>query len=135
MQLMKQKLPIAKVLRKMAENVADTIVSLLSTLMPKVHTLISDNGREFSQHTYIANKSKAKLYFAHPCSSWERGLNENTNVLIRQYFPKKHDFTAITEYQIERVMYKLNNRPRKCLGFKTPNEVFFGIKTTVALAT
>jgi len=126
---------IAKVIRKTAENVSDSIVSLLSTLKPWVHTLTSDNGREFARHTYIAKKLKAKFYFAHPYASWERGLNENTNGLIRQYFPKKHDFTTITEYQVERVMDKLNNRPRKCLGFKTPNEVFFGIKPTVALAT
>lgn len=126
---------IAKVLRKTAENVSDAIVNLLSTLKPWVHTLTSDNGREFAGHVYIAEKLNAKFYFAHPYASWERGLNENTNGLIRQYFPKKHDFTAITEHQIEHVMDKLNNRPRKCLGFKTPNEVFFGIKPTVALAT
>lgn len=126
---------IAKVVRKTAENVSDAIISLLSTLKPWVYTLTSDNGREFAKHVYIAKKLKAKFYFAHPYASWERGLNENTNGLIRQYFPKKHDFTTITEHQVERVMDKLNNRPRKCLGFKTPNEVFFGIKPTVALAT
>ncbi len=126
---------IAKVVRKTAQNVAEAIVTLLSTLKPWVHTLTSDNGREFAQHVFIAKKLKAKFYFAHPYASWERGLNENTNGLIRQYFPKKHDFTTITEAQVEHVMDKLNNRPRKTLGFKTPNEVFFGIKPTVALAT
>jgi len=126
---------IAKVIRKTAESVSEAIVGLLSTLKPWVHTLTADNGREFARHSYIANKLKAKFYFAHPYASWERGLNENTNGLIRQYFPKKHDFTSITEHQIEQVMDKLNNRPRKCLGFKTPNEVFFGIKPSVALAT
>jgi len=126
---------IIKVMRKTAANVSDAIIGLLSALKPWVHTLTADNGREFAQHSYIAKKLKAKFYFAHPYASWERGLNENTNGLIRQYFPKKHDFTAITDYQIDHVMDKLNNRPRKCLGFKTPNEVFFGIKPTVALAT
>jgi len=126
---------IAKVIRKTAENVSEAIVSLLSTLKPWVHTLTADNGREFAWHTDIAKHLQAKFYFAHPYASWERGLNENTNGLIRQYFPKKHDFTTITQKQIERVMDKLNNRPRKCLGFKTPNEVFFGIKPDVALAT
>ncbi|MBN4078892.1 IS30 family transposase, partial [Gammaproteobacteria bacterium AH-315-C21] len=104
-------------------------------------------GREFARHVFIAKTLNAQFYFAHPYASWERGLNENTNGLIRpralgvQYFPKKHDFTTITEKQIEQVMDKLNNRPRKTLGFyvplghKTPNEVFFGIKPTVALAT
>ena len=62
-------------------------------------------------------------------------MNENTNGLIRQYFPKKHDFTTITQRQIDKVMDKLNNRPRKSLGIKTPNQVFIGIQPTVALAT
>ncbi len=67
------------------------------------------------------------FYFAHPYASWERGLNENTNGLIRQYFPKGCDFTTLTQRDIQKVMDKLNNRPRKCLGMKTPNQVFFGI--------
>lgn len=86
-------------------------------------------------HQTIAKAPKAKLYFPHPYASWERGLKENTNGLIRQYFPNKHDFTTITQNQIEKVMDRLNNRPRKCLGIKTPNQVFFGFKPTVALAT
>ncbi len=126
---------IAKVIRKTAENVSGAIIHLLSPLKSWVHTLTADNGREFAQHIDIAKQLKAKFYFAHPFASWERGLNENTNGLIRQYFPKKHDFTTITQKQIDHVMDKLNNRPRKCLGMKTPNEVFFGIKPTVALAT
>jgi len=81
-----------------------------------VYTLTSDNGREFAQHARIAKTLNADFYFAHPYASWERGLNENTNGLIRQYFPKKHDFTTITERHVEHVMNKLNNRPRKCLG-------------------
>jgi len=97
--------------------------------------LTSDNGKEFARHQEISKALRADFYFAHPYSSWERGLNENTNGLIRQYFPKKHDFTTITEKDISMVMSKLNNRPRKCLGFKTPNQVFFGINPYVALAT
>ena len=126
---------IAKVIRKTAENVSNAIIHLLSPYKSWVHTLTADNGKEFSNHMDIAEQLKAKFYFAHPFASWERGLNENTNGLIRQYFPKKHDFTTITQKQISRVMDKLNNRPRKCLGMKTPNEVFFGIKPSVALAT
>jgi len=80
-----------------------------------VHTLTSDNGKEF----------------AHPYASWERGLNENTNGLIRQYFPKKRDFKTITQKEINRVMDKLNNRPRKCLAIKTPNQVFLGFNPQV----
>jgi len=100
-----------------------------------VRTLTADNGREFAGHQQIAKALKADFYFAHPFASWERGLNENTNGLIRQYFPKEHDFRTITQHQIESVMVKLNIRPRKCLGIKTPNQVFFRINPPVALAT
>ena len=125
---------IAKVTRKTAENVATAIIELLKPLSSWVHTITADNGREFAQHERIARELNTKFYFAHPFASWERGINENTNGLIRQYFPKKHNFISITQKQVERVMDKLNNRPRKKLGFKTPNEVFFGIQPTVALA-
>jgi IS30 family transposase len=73
--------------------------------------------------------------FAHPYSSWERGTNENTNGLIRQYFPKNRDFRTITDKEIIHAMKRLNNRPSKRLGDKTPNEVFFDIELTVALTT
>lgn len=126
---------VAKVRQKTAESVTEAIIRLLKPLSPWVHTLTADNGREFAQHEKIAKALGAKFYFAHPYASWERGLNENTNGLIRQYFPKQHDFTTITQRQIDRVMDKLNNRPRKTLGIKTPNQVFFGINPPVALAT
>jgi IS30 family transposase len=74
------------------------------------------------------------FYFAHPYSSWERGTNENTNGLLRRFFPKGTDFDKVTQEEIDWVVDKLNNRPRKCLGFRTPNEVFWEIKT-VALTT
>lgn len=126
---------IAHVKQKTAAAVSEAIVGLLKPYCRWVHTLTADNGLEFADHETIANALKADFFFAHPYSSWERGLNENTNGLIRQYFPKGFDFTTITEKQVERVMDKLNNRPRKCLEFKTPNQVFFGIKPSVALAT
>ena len=126
---------IAKVKHKSAELVSQSIQHLLVPIASKVFTLTSDNGKEFARHQEISTALQADFYFAHPYSSWERGLNENTNGLIRQYFPKKHVFTTITEKAISMVMNKLNNRPRKCLGFKTPNQVFFGIKTKVALQT
>ena len=116
-----------------AENVADAIIELLGPMKKWVKTLTADNGKEFAFHERIAKALNAKFYFAHPYSSWERGLNENTNGLIRQYLPKKTDFKKVTQKQIDNVMEKLNNRPRKCLGFKTPNQVFFGINPTVAL--
>ena len=83
----------------------------------------------------IAKRLKCDFYFAHPYSSYERGTNENTNGLIRQYFPKNRDFRTITDSEIIRAMKRLNNRPRKRLGYKTPNEVFFGESFNVALTT
>jgi len=126
---------IQKVKRKTAESVANAIIKLLSPFSAQVITMTSDNGKEFAEHKKIAGKLNAQFYFAHPYASWERGLNENTNGLIRQYFPKGSDFTNITQKEINRAMNRLNNRPRKCLGIKTPNQVFLGINPSVALAT
>lgn len=126
---------IAKVPTKEAEGVKEAVLRLLTPLSEHVHTITSDNGKEFARHEAIAESLNADFYFAHPYASWERGLNENTNGLIRQYFPKGCDFTSITNKDIRRVMDKLNNRPRKCLGMKTPNQVFFGINPAVALAS
>jgi IS30 family transposase len=89
-----------------------------------VMTVTLDNGKEFSQHKSMSDLLDANVYFAKPYHSWERGLNENTNGLVRQYFPKKIPFDSITEYDLQRVAKKINNRPRKCLGYKTPFEVF-----------
>ena len=91
-----------------------------------MRTITSDNGKEFTEHQRISKRLTAKIYFAHPYHSWERGLNENTNGLIRQYFPKNTDFTKITVERVQNVMNRLNNRPRKTLDYATPNEVFFG---------
>jgi IS30 family transposase len=126
---------IHKVERKTAQCVSRAIIKLLKPFSDRVITLTSDNGKEFAEHKKIADKLNAKFYFAHPYASWERGLNENTNGLIRQYFPKGSDFTNITQKEINQVMRKLNNRPRKCLGIKTPNQVFLGINPSVALAS
>ena len=93
---------IRKVKRRTADQVSRAIIHLLKPLAHRVYTLTSDNGKEFAQHQTIAAELGARFYFAHPYSSWERGLNENTNGLIRQYFPKKHDFTTITQRQIDR---------------------------------
>lgn len=126
---------IAKVATKGAEGVKEAVLALLKPISEHVHTITSDNGKEFSRHEVIAEALNADFFFAHPYASWERGLNENTNGLIRQYFPKGHDFDTITQKEIQAVMDKLNNRPRKCLGMKTPNQVFFGINPPVALAS
>ena len=122
---------IRKVERKTAQAVSQAMIGLLKPHRKKVRTITLDNGKEFAGHEDIAKKLKADFYFAHPYSSWERGTNENTNGLIRQYFPNDSDFTTITEQEIDMVMERLNNRPRKRLGFKTPNQVFF--KSGVAL--
>ena len=125
---------LSKVIRNTAEAVAAASLALLGKVAARVHTITSDNGREFAAHERIAAGLEARFYFAHPYSSWERGLNENTNGLVRQYFPKKSDFSKITDKQVNKVVERLNNRPRKTLGYKTPNEVFFN-RPLVALQT
>ncbi len=85
-------------------------------------TMTYDNGLEMAQHKKFTKKTGIKVYFAHPYSSWERGTNENTNGLIRRYFPKGTNFNEISEQQLKEVEYSLNNRPRKILGYKTPSE-------------
>jgi len=119
---------IKKVIRKTAEEVRDAVLSLLGPIAHAVHTITSDNGTEFAAHKTIADKLTAAFYFAHPYHAWERGTNENTNGLVRQYFPKGHDFKTITDEQINFVMDRLNNRPRKTLGFLTPMQVFYNLK-------
>lgn len=111
---------------KRSDQVRDEIIKLLTPVNQKVRTLTADNGKEFALHEEIAQAIEADFYFAHPYRSWERAINENTNGLIRQFFPKGHDFSKITKAEIEIVVNLLNNRPRKTLGFRTPNEVFWG---------
>lgn len=106
---------IRKVKRKTAKSVSDAIIHLLKPLAHYVKTLTSDNGKEFADHKTIAQALNADFYFAHPYASWERGLNENTNGLIRQYFPKCRDFTTITQRQINQVMDKLRPLHHECL--------------------
>ena len=118
---------------KTAELVSNVLIDMLTPYQDKVLTITIDNGKEFSMHKDIANTLKADVYFAHPYRSWERGLNENTNGLIRQYFPKKSSFETIKERDIKFVEQRLNMRPRKSLGFNTPLESFLNIK--VALGT
>ncbi|MDQ3712054.1 MAG: IS30 family transposase [Acidobacteriota bacterium] len=116
-------LRIKKVKQKTGKLVNQAVCQKLNALT--VHTLTSDNGREFAEHEKIAKHLAADFYFCHPYSSWERGLNENTNGLLRQYFPKKMELAKITDKQINEVEAKLNSRPRKTLGYKTPAEVYF----------
>lgn len=116
---------IAKVTNKSANNVTNAIITILSPIKERLHTITFDNGKEFAHHQTMADKLAVNVYFAHPYHSWERGLNEHTNGLIRQYFPKGSSFENITNEQIMIVQNKLNHRPRKILGYKTPHEVFY----------
>ena len=116
---------IKKVDSKHAEVVTEATISLLLPYLDKTLTITADNGKEFAGHETMKEQLNADVYFAHPYHSWERGLNENTNGLIRQYFTKGSSFEIITNDEVEAVMNKLNHRPRKTLNFKTPHTVFF----------
>lgn len=120
---------------KSAKSVKDAIIGAVGPLAGQVHTITYDNGKEFAHHGEIASALDCTGYFAHPYHSWERGLNENMNGLIRQYLPKGKSFDSLTHSDVQRIMDKLNNRPRKCLGYRTPNQVFFGTNPPVALAS
>jgi len=113
------------VTHRFADLVADATISVLSPFADFVHTITGDNGKEFAEHVRIAEALKANFYFAHPYSAWERGTNENTNGLVRQYFPKKTNFSKVALSETKVAVDRLNYRPRKCLDFKTPFEVFF----------
>ena len=86
-------------------------------------TMTYDNGTEMADHKWLTNNTGIKVYFANPYASWERGTNENTNGLIRRFLPKKTDFKNVDRAQLKMIQNKLNNRPRKVLGYKTPLEV------------
>jgi IS30 family transposase len=110
--------------RGTADNVTQAIIEALKecTLHKLLYTLTFDNGKEFSGHLIIAQHTGAATYFATPYRAWERGLNEYTNGLVRQYFPKGTDFATITEEQLRHVEWILNNRPRTVLKYDTPKE-------------
>jgi IS30 family transposase len=114
-----------KLKTKKADHLAKEIIRLLAPYKQLVHSITSDNGTEFARHEYIAKKLNAKFYFAHPYSAWERGLNEYSNKLIRQYIPKKSDFNDFSVKDIFQINLKLNNRPRKLLNFSNPSDIFF----------
>ncbi len=116
---------IGRVDNKQADTVHTTTVELLQPVADTLHTITADNGKEFAHHQQIAADLDVAVYFAHPYASWERGTNENTNGLIRQYFPKSTNFKQVTDEQVSLVADRLNHRPRKTLGYRTPFEVFF----------
>ncbi len=108
-----------------ADVVAKAFAKVVKRLPKEMKlTLTYDQGREMAQHKLFTKITGVKVYFAHPRSPWERGTNENTNGLIRQYFPKGTDFTKVSRYEVKRAQDRLNGRPRKTLGYLTPYEVF-----------
>ncbi|MBL0127799.1 MAG: IS30 family transposase [Flavobacteriales bacterium] len=113
-----------KVKRKEAALVAQAALRALRQWKPWLHTVTSDNGKEFAHHQRIAEELDLDFFFAKPYRSWERGSNENLNGLIRQYFPKKTDFRTITHQQIRAVQNELNSRPRKRFDYDSPNTIF-----------
>ena len=118
---------VSRVYSRTASVVASAIIRLLRPFKDRVETLTFDNGTEFVRHEKIARALDAKTYFAHPYSSWERGINENTNGLLRQFFPKKTDFSSISWKQVKDAVDNLNNRPRKTRCYQTPNQLFNNI--------
>ena len=113
---------LGKVPSKQAEHVAATTIALLAAHKGHTQTITADNGKEFAHHATISQALDAAVYFAHPYHAWERGLNENTNGLIRQYVPKGMALDTLSEAQIHHIMDRLNHRPRKSLAFQTPHE-------------
>jgi IS30 family transposase len=111
---------IAKVLRKTAQAVSQACIELLKPYQPWVKTITFDNGKEFAQHQNIDAALGSTTYFAQPYSSWQRGTNENTNGLIRQYIPKKRLLSSVSNSEIDTIAFKLNHRPRKRLNFNHP---------------
>lgn len=114
---------IGKVERRSAPAVSDLIVRMLRPWKQMSHTLTCDNGKEFAGHRSIAKRLRIDCYFADPYASWQRGTNEQTNGLIRQYVPKSTDLDTVSGLDINRIMDRLNHRPRKTLDWKTPFEV------------
>jgi len=115
---------IIPVQSKHTKIVTKAIATIMKKLNPEFRkTMTHDNGTEMANHKWLTNKTGMEIYFANPYSSWERGTNENTNGLIRRFFPKGTDFSTVTKKQLMSAQNNLNNRPRKVLGYKTPNEM------------
>jgi IS30 family transposase len=121
---------VAHVPSKHAEVVTQAMIEMLTPYREHLHTITFDNGKEFAFHERVAEALDVKTYFARPYHSWERGLNENHNGLIRQYLPKGQPLDKVTKEQVIEIQTRLNQRPRKLLDYKTPEEVY----TAMALA-
>jgi IS30 family transposase len=112
---------------KNAESLAKIVIEMLLPYKKHVHSITADNGTEFADHKTIAHNLDLNFYFAHPYSSWERGLSEYTNKLIRQYIPKKSVFTDFSDDYILEKQYRINRRPREKLGFDSPKNIFYNL--------
>lgn len=112
--------------RVLADLTQAAMIRLLKPRRGAVKTITLDNGSEFASHVAVGQAVSADIYFCDPYCSGQRGSNENTNGLIRQYFPKGTDFRQVTDAELRRVVRKLNDRPRKRLGYRTPAQVFLG---------
>ena len=127
----KSRYTLARALRsKHSTGVTQAIVDLLRPHREVCQTLTFDNGKEFAEHAFIGQCLRAQVYFAHPYCSWERGLNENHNGLLRQYFPKRRSLLGVTQSEVDDAVHRLNHRPRRCLGGLTPHEVFYNLPLT-----
>ena len=126
---------LSKVANKSAELVSQAIEDNLKPLAVRVKTLTVDNGKEFAYHQKVDEALGIQTYFADPYCSWQRGSNENYNGLLRQYIPKKRRLETVTEEELAMIENRLNHRPRKRLGFKTPHEVFHASLNRVASRT
>ena len=116
---------LVKLKNKDAASVRRAFTREMKSLPPQLaRSLTYDQGKEMSEHKLFTKNTKIKVYFAHPHSPWERGTNENTNGLIRDYFPHGTDFSTVTKHKLKSVQQLLNERPRKTLGWITPAEAF-----------
>lgn len=106
----------------------------LRALRERVTTITADNGKEFCGHARISTSLGAAFYFCAPQQAWQRGTNENTNGLIRQYLPKDRDLSNVSGAEIAKIEHRLNHRPRKCLGYRTPHEVFHDTQEMLTVA-
>ncbi len=123
---------LRKVDRRTADLVSGAVIDLLQPFGEHLHTITGDNGKEFAEHERISRELNTDFFFAHPFAAWERGTNENMNGLVRQYIPKPRQFDTNTEHELLFITNRLNNRPRKCLDFRTPFEVFFDHSAALA---
>jgi IS30 family transposase len=115
---------IVKIKNRKSKTVTQQFAKIMNTMPEFIRkTMTYDNGMEMANHKWLTQKTGMDVFFANPYSSWKRGTNENTNGLIRRFFPKGTDFNKISVEQLKQAETALNNRPRKVLGYKTPNEL------------